>query len=218
MNAPKSNPCPQPAAFFLGYAVKQLLPAPSNFTDNRVTHIASVSDCIAKRPPDWVQRWDFNDAGLYNTSAEALAAAHSQLNTPTLAPPWRLFAYSFYPIRFDHFGGTVPIDAASIFNNTTLAAIDPAFAFLGYDIVQRSSEPQPGKSDNNQAFGGFACSPLSCNTSHRNFTVNRYCLIDHWDDATNAARDIAIAQPEPGCYYIFGVNVHAEAASATPLP
>lgn len=163
MNAPTSNLCPQPAPLFLGYAVKQLLPAPANFTDNRVTHIASVSECIAKRPADWVQRWDFNNAGLYNTIAEALAAAHAQLQSQQLASPWRLFAYSFYPIRFDHFGGAVPIDPASIFNITTLAAIDPAFALLGYDIVQRSSEPRPGKSDNNQAFGGFACSPLSCN-------------------------------------------------------
>lgn len=209
----------EPNSLFLGYAVKQLLPAPANFTDNRVTHIASVSECIAKRPPDWVQRWDFNDAGLYNTSDEALAAAHSQLNTPTLTPPWRLFAYSFYPIRFDHFGGAATIDPASIFNITTLATIDPAFALLGYDIVQRSSEPRPGKSDNNQAFGGFACSPLSCNAmsiarantrriaSPNTRPINSYCLLDHWDDATIAARDIAIAQPEPGCYYIFAVHI-----------
>jgi hypothetical protein len=205
MNAPVSNLCPQPAALFLGYAVKQLLPAPTSFGDARITHIASVSECIAKRPPGWVHRWDFNNAGLYNTSDEALAAAHEQLQSQQLASPWRLFAYSFYPIRFDHFGGAVPIDPASIFNNAAVAALEPDFAFIGYDIVQRDAEPEPGHAQANVLGGGFACSPLSCNTLHRNFTVNRYCLLDHWDDATNAARDIALAQPEPGCYYIFGV-------------
>lgn len=205
MNAPTSNLCPQPAALFLGYAVKQLLPAPISFGDDRITHLASVSECISKRPPDWVQRWDFNDAGLYNTSADALAAAHSQLNTPTLIPPWHLFAYSFYPIRFDLFGGAVPIDAGSIFGDAVTCPLEPAFAFIGYDIVQRGSEPHPGKSDNNQAFGGFNCSPLSCNALSIAHPINSFCLLDHWDDATNAAREIALAQPEPGCYYIFGV-------------
>jgi len=212
MTAPTSNHCPQPVPLFLGYAVKQLLAAPNNFGDARVTHIAIVSECIAKRPPDWVQRWDFNNAGLYNTSADALAAAHAQLQSQQLASPWRLFAYSFYPIRFDRFGSAVPIDPASIFNNTTLAAIDPEFALLGYDIVQRDAEPSHAQA--NVLAGGFACSPLSCNTLHRNFTVNRYCLLDHWDDATNAARDIARAQPEPGCYYIFAVHMHTDRSPA----
>ncbi len=202
----------EPNSLFLGYAAKQLLPAPASFTDNRIAHIASVSACIAHRPPEWVQRWDFNDAGLYNTSADALAAAHAQLHTPTLTPPWRLFAYSLYSIRFDQHGGAVPIDATSIFNSTVVATLDPAFAFLGYDIVQRASETTPGKVNHTQAFGGFACSPLTCNamSNTRSHTrpVNPYCLFDLWDDATKAAREIAIAQPEPGCYYIFGVYLH----------
>lgn len=205
MNAPTSNLCPQPAAFFLGYAVKQLLPAPAYFTDNRIVHIASVSDCIAKRPPDWVQRWDFNDAGVYNTSAEALAAAHALLKIPILLPPWHVFAYALYPLRFDKYGGQVEVDVQAIFQDPIAPRIEPDLKFLGYDLVERWAETTPGKPIPNALGGGFNCSPLSCNALSIAHPINSFCLLDHWDDATKAARDIAIAQPELGCYYIFGV-------------
>lgn len=198
---------PHSAALFLGYAVKQLLPVPTNFTDNRVTHIASVSDCIAARPPDWVDPWDFNAASLYDTSDHAVAAAKSQLKLDHLVPPWAVFAYAFYPIRFDKYAGAITIDPHVVFAAPLPASIEPGFIFLGYDIVQRGAEREPGHPDSRAFASGFGCSPLSCNGLSREFNANRYCLIDEWEDAFACARVIAIEQPEPGCYYIFGVFV-----------
>lgn len=198
----------QPSPIHLGYTVKEALCPPDGFAPH-VTLIASVSECIARRPSNWIDRWDFNSAGLYNTSIDAVAAATAVLGVGRLDPPWAVFAHSFYPIRFDRYGGAVDVDPESVFDELPAIALESGFEFLGYDVVERSIEVEPGKTIHSEAFGGFGCSPLSCNGKGLEFRVNRYCLIDAWKDAFACARAIAIEQPEPGCYCLFGVYQRA---------
>ena len=198
----------QPSPIHLGYTVKEALCPPDGIAPH-VTLIASVSECIARRPSNWIDRWDFNNAGLYNTSSDAVTAAKAVLNVEPLHSPWAVFAYSFYPIRFDRHGGAVEIDLESVFGEMPSVELEPGFQFLGFDVVERWSEPEAGKANATAAFGGFGCSPLSCNSMAPAFRVNRFCLIDEWNDAVSCARAIAIEQPEPGCYYLFGVYQRA---------
>ena len=54
-----------PDFVFLGYCAKHSL-----------RNIASVSDCLSKRPDKWVERWDFNRATFWGSEAAAWASEH----------------------------------------------------------------------------------------------------------------------------------------------
>jgi hypothetical protein len=195
----------QPGPVFLGYCHKRCPPRPAWVTDPRVVEIASFTGCNLERPGEnWVERWDFNAAGFYNTPEAAAASLAASRDTGD----FRLFAYNFYPLRFDSFGNAVLVDAAKVFG-VSIADIPPRGSdgvnFLGYDAVERWAERSPGHADDRALGGGFGCSPLFCNLLAPEHPTNRYCLLSEWDDAVRAARAFAIDQPEPGCYYIFGV-------------
>ena len=178
--------------------------------DSRVSWIASVSGCIAKRPEGWVDRWDFNGAGLYET-VDAANAAAGGLDQEQ----YRLFAYTMVPIRFDPCGGEATVSAESVFGQpfesveAVFSAHSGGFRRLGYDPVQRGAELEPGRTEGNVAHGGFGCSPLSCNGRSHDFDVTDCCLLSTWAEARRAASDFAKPNGgEPGCYYVFGVYVH----------
>lgn len=195
-----------PEPVFLGYGHKQCRPRPAWLADPRVVDLANVTDCNLPRPNDWVQRWDFNAAGYYD-SPEKAQAALTALRDPG---HFELFAYDFYPLRFDAYGGAVVVDPVSVFGESFDLLPRPKagaeFEFLGYDAVERWAELEPGKVDEQPALGGgFGCSPLFCNNLSCKHPVNTHCLIDQWNDAVAAALCFGKEQPEPGCYYIFGV-------------
>lgn len=194
----------RPEPVFLGYCYKTHDPRPAWLNDSRVVDIASVTECNLPRPDGWIERWDFNAAGLYNTP-EAAEAARVASNDPGR---FTLFGYEFYPLRFDHYGNAVPIDASAVFGQTNDLPPRPkgaGFEFLGYDVVQRWAEEKPGHSQEQVLGGGFGCSPLFCNHCASQHPVNQHCLLTDWQDAIHAARKFGIDQPEPGCYYVFGV-------------
>lgn len=192
---------PHPEPIFLGYSRRELPPRPDWTADPRVERIASVTECRGSRPEGWIERWDFNDAGLYEDPSHPSLAGVDQAR-------YHLFSHEFYPLRFDRYGGTVEIPLADVFGATFVPPRrgTDGLVFIGFDIVQRWVEGQPGKVDANAFSGGFGCSPLSCNGLAPEHPVNRLCLIDRWEDAVSTARRLGIQQPEPGCYYIFGVH------------
>jgi hypothetical protein len=192
---------------FLGCCYKQLVPRPQWLTDPRVSDIGNVSACISNRPAGWVDRWDFNAAGFYDTrelAAAALKGAEYSIAT--------LFMYQFYPIRFDAMGGAVAVQIESVFGGGAVSlpttTLPEPTHFWGFDVVQRWAERRPGHVDDVLALGGgFGCSPLSCNNLSSEFPVNRHCLFNGWNNTVRAARRLAVRQPDQGCYYIFGVHV-----------
>ena len=205
-DAPQAEPSGAPAPeMFLGYCRKLLPAAPEWLGDTRVATIASFSDCIAERPEGWMDRWDFNAAGLYDTvdAAKAAVADPERARHP-------LFAFTMTPVRFDIHGGETTVTPEFVFGQTftTLRPGHPVEGFrrLGYDVVQRWAEWEPGCAEPNALAAGFGCSPLSCNRRSRDFDVTEHCLLRTWAEARRAALDFAkTGNAEPGCYYVFGV-------------
>ncbi|MSV34139.1 MAG: hypothetical protein EXQ47_00885 [Bryobacterales bacterium] len=172
----------------LGYCAKQ------KFTwEGR--ELASVSECIAKRPPSWVDRWDCNRATCWNSEAEAWACVPEQRKAE-----FAVFAYRLLPMLFDLSGDGRAIAVDELFPRELPALpagpAPPGYAALGYDVVER-----------NIVLGtlAFGCSPLSCNGMAREIPVNQFCLLAEMEDALAAARRFGMEQPEPGPYVIIEV-------------
>lgn len=199
---------PKPPGLFLGYCYKEFPLSSSHawHADPRVRRIASVTECNLARPDGWIEQWDFNDAGLYDTP-EAAKAARDASGDPG---EFHLFAYEFYPLRFDETGNGAVVDASAIFNMNrhplpATRANSDGLSLLGFDAVERWAEAESMRTDV-ASFGGFGCSPLFCNLQATSHPVNENCLLDTWEDACKAARIFAIGPgAEPGNYYIFGV-------------
>ena len=181
-----------PDFVFLGYCARRSLTAPVAGHDR---DIASVSDCLSKRPDGWVERWDFNRATLWNTESDAWACVPDESKSA-----FQIFAYGILPLLFDTSGIEDPVTIDQLFpadmpdlprEHATLP-----FQRIGYDIVER---------DIATGMLAFGCSPLSCNGMAEDILVNESCLIDDLEAALAAARSFGVEQPEPGPYVIVEV-------------
>ena len=95
--------------------------------------VASVSECIAKRPDDWVKRWNFNRATFWNTEAQAWACVPDKSKSA-----FRIFAYSILPLVFDTSGIEKQITIEQLFRRSAGTAIRPASRrTAGHDVVER---------------------------------------------------------------------------------
>jgi hypothetical protein len=179
-----------PDFVFLGYCAKRSLKA--SFA-GRDREIASVSECISKRPDKWVECWDFNRATFWNTESEAWACVPDESR-----PEFKLFAYRILPLLFDTSGieKEITIDGLFPADMPELPSAPPPYERLGYDVVER---------DVATGMLGFGCSPLSCNGMAESIPVNEFCLIDDSETALAAARRFGVEQPEPGPYVIVEV-------------
>jgi len=150
-----------------------------------VRQIASVSECLAKRPDGWVQRWDFNRATCWNTETAAWACVPDDSKSD-----FRLFAYRIVPLRA--LDDLFPKDLPALPQEPVFLP----YARIGFDVVER-----------NTAMGmlGFGCSPLSCNGMAESIPVHEFCLFDDLETALAAARRFGVEQPEPGPYVIVEV-------------
>ena len=171
-----------PDSVFLGFCAKRKMTAPFA---GQVRQIASVSECLSKRPDDWVQRWDFNRATCWNTEAAAWACVPTDSQSD-----FTLFAYRIVPSR--PFDDLFPKDLPAL-------PQEPEFLpyhRIGYDVVER-----------NPAMGmlGFGCSPLSCNGMAESIPVNEFCLLEDLESALATARRFDTEQPEPGPYVVIEV-------------
>ena len=59
---------------FCGYFPKKATPRPEGYDLPGVIDIASVSNCIADGPEDWIKSWTFNELGFFDDvdTAESL--------------------------------------------------------------------------------------------------------------------------------------------------
>ncbi len=177
-----------PSFVLLGYCAKQKITLEG-------CELRSVSECIAKRPPEWAARWDFNRATCWNTEAEAWACVPEESKAE-----FAIFAYRLLPMLFDSSGEgrAVALDQLLPAELPSLPG-EPApaqHASIGYDVVER-----------NIVLGtlGFGCSPLSCNGLAKEIPVNQFCLLDNLESALAIARRFGVEQPEPGPYVIIEV-------------
>ena len=181
-----------PDFVFLGYCAKGAYTMPFAGRDR---DIASVSECITKRPDDWVKRWNFNRSTFWNTEAEAWACVPDESKSE-----FKLFAYRILPLLFDTSGVEKQITIDQLFPgdlpDLSRESASPQFQRIGYDVVER---------DVSTGMLGFGCSPLSCNGMAEGIDVNEFCLIDDLETALTAAWRFGVEQPEPGPYVIVEV-------------
>jgi hypothetical protein len=61
------------ALLFAGYFPERIALRDAWLKAPDVREIWSVSDCISKGPPDWIDKWLHNDVGLFDTRALAVS-------------------------------------------------------------------------------------------------------------------------------------------------
>jgi hypothetical protein len=171
-----------PDFVFLGFCLKRSF-----------SNIASVSDCLSKRPDKWIERWDFNRATFWKSELEAWACLPDESRSE-----FRMFAYCILPLIFDTSGIEKPVTIDQLFpaDMPPLPTATPPYLRLGYDVVER---------DVSTGMLGFGCSPLSCNGMAESIPVNEFCLIDDLETALAAARRFGVEKPEPGPFVIIEV-------------
>jgi hypothetical protein len=172
-----------PTPVFVGFFPKLTVPRPDWLQVEAVKEIASVSSCISPAPEDWITHWKHNDFGFYDTEELARSVV------PSDSSEHDLYAYELFPLSwFDQ-------EAEALELAPEGGAPPPDYAFLGYDIVTRSSSHV------------FECSPLSCNGAAGEVPTNASCLIDDEEQAHQAVLRMSWADSgvEPGPYYLFKV-------------
>jgi hypothetical protein len=168
---------------FCGYFPKKVSPLPKGYDLPGVVEIASISECIAKGPADWIESWAFNDLGFFDD----VDIVESLIPEPDRSQ-FDVYAYEFFDERFVR-------GVAEPWTLPQLACKRPGGDFepLGFDVVSKSVSHF------------FECSPLSCNGEPETFTANAHRLFDALGDAVAAATLFSKDEPEPGPYYIARV-------------
>jgi hypothetical protein len=166
---------------FLGFVAKKRLSGiDAGLPD--VIEVCSVADCLAARPPGWMERRDFNRACCYPTADAARATIPRGAGSDYSIFGWWLVPGS----EEDIFDPSLPA-----LPNELPQSTGPA---LGFDVVGRGTSID------------FGCSPLSCNRRARELRVNEHCLFDALPDAVAAARRFDAEQPEPRKHYVVRVD------------
>jgi hypothetical protein len=187
-----------PDPIFIGYFPKKTMGKDSWFDKTAIVEVCSVSNCMSKGPENWSASWKHNDWGLYDT--EDLAREIIREN-PEL---FDMYAYKLFPMVFDGENS----DPMTIKRTASEDIVN--FDFMGYDPVSR----EPGYIE-------FGHSPLSCNRGFEKYPVNRFCLLDHLEEAWRITAEIAKDAKderswEPGPYYLC--DVYRKKSASQPSP
>ena len=148
---------------------------------DRVEEICSVSNCINSGPEGWIDKWLHNELGFFNTQADAVAVTRGH------ADPFEIFAYRLLPLRFKE-GKAEPLTVPGL----PVEPLPSSFVSLGFDAVSKS-------------VSFFECSPLSCNNMAAEAPVNRFCLLETFEEAMALAERCSRGEGEPGPYYVLEV-------------
>jgi hypothetical protein len=191
----------------IGYLPKRIVDLTGDVDAPRypgVDEICSVSECISKSPPDWVDCWLHNtDTWLFD-SPGAVWWVVPEVERER----YRLYAYRLLPTLFHESGKETGLTLPEI----KAVPIPASFIRIGYDAVVhlteylRQARRLIGETeDEPDSPLSFGCSPLSCNYMAEEYPVNRYCLVDDPDTALAMARDFASGNCEPGPYCVVEV-------------
>ena len=131
-----------PTPIFLGYCAKEIWVPTEEWCRAWGAHIgeiASVSDCLSYRAPNWVDRWDFNRSTFWNDESLAQAAVPAGR-----LPHFRLVCYRLLPILFGASGEPKSVSIEDLFTDGLPGLPDePDFSkyrTLGYDIVEATND------------------------------------------------------------------------------
>jgi len=148
-----------------------------------VSQICSVSHCIASAPPGWIDHWQHNEWGFFNTPMDARSVV------PSGADGFSMFAYRLLPVRF--------IDAGNERLGIDELPVEPLTSeviSLGFDVTNKDV-----------CSTVFGCSPLSCTSMAQEIPVNQFCLLHDLKQAVEVAERFSRGECEPGPYYVLEV-------------
>ncbi|EYF05006.1 hypothetical protein [Chondromyces apiculatus] len=160
-------------SMFLGFLPKLMAARTSWLACPRVEEIGSASECVSRGPPDRIERWEHNEAGLYDTEEEAMAMV-----PPGTEGTYTMFAFRAAPVVFQE-GEEHPFAPWAERLAPPPEAELSDYEVLGFDAV--------GFGDG----GFFECSPLSCNGVATTVEVNRFCLVASLEEAWALAQDFS---------------------------
>jgi hypothetical protein len=169
----------------VGYFAKTLVRPPAGFGGPLVDFVCSVSDCdcVTRSPDGWIGRWLHNDLWLFDTLATL-----EQVIPVDRAADYLRYGLRTLPVSFDE-DRELPLDVSTVHPEP----IPGRFVRLGFDLCSRSLGH------------GLECSPLSCNGMAAAGQVNRFCLVDTFDQALDLARLFGRQRPAPGPYVLLEV-------------
>jgi hypothetical protein len=169
----------------VGFFAKRVAPRPASFAAPDVDYICSVCNCgaLTESPDDWISHWIHNGFWVFDT-----LAALDRVVPAAEAAEFLRYGLRTLPVLFGK-DGEVPLDLSV----TSPEPIPGDFVRLGYDLCSRL------------AGTSLECSPLSCNLLAAEWSANRWCLLDAFDDALRAARAFAQGNAEPGPYVLIEV-------------
>jgi len=185
-------------AVFLGFCAKEYWPTPDDWRretswSTHLVEVASAGDCIASRPPGWIERWDFNRAFCWSEEESAWACVPESDREN-----FRLYAFFAIPFVFGESSPPQRIANQDLFSfGSGDLPTEPdlsSYHLLGYDVVQYAG------------YANWGCSPLSCNGMGGLFPVNKYCLLETVEEAYNAAASFENEATEPGPFIIVEVR------------
>ena len=168
---------------FAGYFPKRIVSLGAWLKAPVMREIWSVSECISKGPPDWIEHWRHNDFGLFDSEeiAESIVPEGDRGH-------YTIVAYRVWDRMFDG-GEEVPAPALP----PALTEPDARFSRVGFDAVARSG------------MTSFECSPLSCNGAARTFSANEKCLFQTAEEAIAGAKAFSKGGWEPGPYWVVEI-------------
>lgn len=194
----------RPESILLGYRPRVPWVITPGFDVPGVVAVASASNClttpVGPPEPDWDQ---MNTAYHFPSVESAMAAVRKADSTDA-----RIHATSLFPIVFEgeeELPVTVHLTRFSGAGDIVVPAAIASVS-LGFDVVSVDWYTLRDLDSGVLDAVTFECAPLSCNGLGIQHPVNRWCLLDTWDQALKVARRFARDQPEPGSYVV--VEVH----------
>ena len=172
-----------------GYMYKRMAPRQEWLNCENVTKIYAVSNCISKDFTNYVPYWKHNQYWFFNSPGDM----DTIIREENISDELELLFYEMYEKEFDENEQVwQEITAEESFGYQV--KLPSQKDFLGFDIVSYSV----GTS--------HECSPLSCNALCQEVNVNKYCLLDDFEEAIKITESLNEKKAEPGPYRIIAVN------------
>jgi len=171
----------------IGYFASRPEPRPDLLDAPAVELICTVSECSSPWPDGWMERWAHNELWLF----DALATIESMIPAGQ-GKDFVRYGVKALPVEFTK-DGPQPRKALLPMDEPQPEPIPASFVRLGYDLAQWHGV-------------GWECSALSCNGMAARYGANRFCLVDSFELAVQAATDFARwdgKDVEPGPYVVL---------------